>query len=46
MLYFAFTTSGQTSKYFHSGYIEGNAVYGITLNESRKFILPWKEKKK
>jgi len=41
-IYFAFTTADQSGTYFHSGYIEGNKVFGITLNENRKFVLPWK----
>jgi hypothetical protein len=45
-IYFAFTTTDQTSTYFHSGYIEGDTIFGITLNETRKFVLPWKGKKK
>lgn len=45
-IYFAFTTSDQSSTYFHSGYIEGDKVYGITLNESRKFVLPWRGQRK
>ena len=43
---FAFTTQDQSGTYFHSGYVEGNKVYGITLNESRGFVLPWKGQKK
>jgi hypothetical protein len=45
-LYFAFTTADQRSTYFHSGYIEGDKVYGMTLNEERKFLLPWKGERK
>ena len=45
-IYFAFTTADQSGTYFHSGYIENNKVFGITLNENRKFVLPWKKKKK
>ena len=45
-IYFAFTTSDQSSTYFHSGYIEGNKVFGITLNETRKFAMPWRGEKK
>ena len=45
-VYFAFTTQDQSGTYFHSGYVEGNKVYGITLNESRGFVLPWKGQKK
>lgn len=45
-IYFAFLTKDQTSIYYHSGYIEGNTVYGITLCEERKFVLPWKGMRK
>lgn len=45
-IYFAFITSDQGSTYFHSGYIEGDKVYGITLNENRKFVLPWRGQRK
>ncbi len=45
-IYFAFTTADQSGTYFHSGYIEGDKVFGITLNENRKFILPWKGTRK
>ncbi len=45
-VHFAFTTQDQSGTYFHSGYVEGNKVYGITLNESRGFVLPWKGQKK
>ena len=41
-IYFAFTTADQSGTYYHSGYIEGNKVFGITLNEARSFVLPWK----
>ena len=45
-IYFAFTTADQSGTYFHSGYLEGDKVFGITLNENRKFILPWKGTRK
>jgi len=45
-IYFAFTTQDQSGTYYHSGYVEGNKVYGITLNEGRGFVLPWKGEKK
>lgn len=45
-IYFAFTTADQSGTYYHSGYIENNKVFGITLNENRKFVLPWKGQKK
>ena len=41
-MYFAFTTADQSGTYYHSGYIEGSKVFGITLNEARGFVLPWK----
>ncbi len=45
-IYFAFTTADQSGTYYHSGYIEGNKVYGMSLNENRKLMLPWKGEKK
>jgi hypothetical protein len=45
-IYFAFTTTDQSGTYYHSGYIEGNKVYGMSLNENRKLMLPWKGEKK
>lgn len=45
-VFFAFTTQDQSGTYFHSGYVEGNKVFGITLNEGRGFVLPWKGEKK
>lgn len=41
-IYFGFTTADQSGTYYHSGYIEGNKVYGMSLNENRKLMLPWK----
>jgi hypothetical protein len=41
-IYFAFTTADQSGTYYHSGYIEANKVYGMSLNENRKLMLPWK----
>lgn len=45
-VYFAFTTTDQSGTYYHSGYVEGNKVFGITLNEARGFVLPWKGERK
>jgi hypothetical protein len=45
-IYFAFTTSDQSGTYYHSGYIEGNKIYGMSLNENRKLMLPWRGEKK
>jgi hypothetical protein len=45
-IYFAFTTADQSGTYFHSGYIEGDKVTGLSLNENRKLLLPWKGDRK
>lgn len=45
-IYFAFTTQDQSGTYFHSGYIEGNKVFGMSLNEARELMLPWRGEKK
>jgi hypothetical protein len=45
-VYFAFTTQDQSGTYYHSGFIKGNKVSGITLHEARGFVLPWKGEKK
>jgi hypothetical protein len=45
-IYFAFTTADQSGTYFHSGYIEGNKVFGMSLNENRKLLIPWRGEKK
>lgn len=44
--YFAFTTADGTSTYYHSGYVEGNTIVGMSLNEERKFLIPWRGVKK
>jgi hypothetical protein len=41
-IYFAFTTADQSGTYYHSGYIGGNKVFGMSLNENRKLMLPWR----
>ena len=45
-IYFAFTTQDQSGIYYHSGYVEGNKVFGITLNEARGLVLPWTGERK
>ncbi|MBP7931494.1 MAG: hypothetical protein KAZ11_02530 [Chitinophagaceae bacterium] len=45
-IWFAFTTSDQSGTYFHSGYIEGNKIQGLSFNQNRKLTLPWKGSKK
>jgi hypothetical protein len=45
-IYFAFTTADQSGTYYHSGYIEGSKVFGMSLNESRGLMLPWRGERK
>jgi CubicO group peptidase (beta-lactamase class C family) len=45
-LYFAFTTKDKTSTYFHSGYIDGNKIYGVSYSDERKFTSHWSGTKK
>jgi hypothetical protein len=43
-VYFAFTTKDKTNTYFHSGYIIGNKIYGVSYSEERKFTSHWTRK--
>lgn len=45
-LYFAFTTKDQSNEYFHSGYLENGALYGVTYCPDRDFVAPWLGEKK
>jgi hypothetical protein len=45
-LYFAFTTKDNTNTYFHSGYISGNKIYGVSYSSERKFTSHWTGTKK
>lgn len=45
-LYFAFTTGDQDDIYYHSGYIVGDKIYGISYCEGRKFTSHWTGTKK
>jgi len=45
-VYFAFTTKDKTNTYFHSGYISGNRIYGVSYSEGRKFTSHWTGTKK
>jgi len=45
-VYFAFTTKDKTNIYFHSGYISGNKIYGVSYSEQRKFTSHWTGTKK
>jgi CubicO group peptidase (beta-lactamase class C family) len=45
-LFFAFTTSDKENTYFHSGYIIGDKMYGISHSPERKFTSHWTGTKK
>ena len=45
-IYFAFTTKDQSSSYYHSGYIDGETINGITYSPERDFTMPWRGKRK
>ena len=45
-LYFAFSTKNTINTYFHSGYIIGNKIYGISYSSERKFTSHWTGTKK
>jgi hypothetical protein len=45
-VYFAFSTKDQSSSYYHSGYLEGGKVYGLTYSPERNFAAPWTGEKK
>ena len=38
---FAFTTGDKDNTYFHSGYIVGDRIYGISFCEGRRFTSQW-----
>lgn len=45
-VYFAFTTGDKDNAYFHSGYITGDKMYGISYSADRKFTSHWTGTKK
>lgn len=45
-VYFGFTTSDKENVYFHSGYIDGEKIVGISYSPGRKFTAHWTGKKK
>ena len=45
-IYFAFTTSDKDNVYYHSGYIDGDKIFGISYSPDRKFTSHWTGKKK
>lgn len=40
-IFFAFTTGDKENTYYHSGYIEGNNIFGISFAPQRKFSSHW-----
>ncbi len=46
LLYFAFTTGDKDNVYYHSGYIDGDKISGISYSPGRNFTSHWKGKKK
>lgn len=45
-IYFAFTTEDRSNVYYHSGYIDGDKIFGISYSPDRKFTSHWTGKKK
>lgn len=45
-IYFAFTTGDLDNVYYHSGYIIGDKIFGISYSEGRKFTSHWTGVKK
>jgi CubicO group peptidase (beta-lactamase class C family) len=45
-IYFAFTTKDRSNVYYHSGYIDGDKIFGISYSPDRKFTSHWTGKKK
>lgn len=45
-LYFAFTTGDKDNIYYHSGYIVGDKIFGISFCEGRQFTSHWTGVKK
>jgi hypothetical protein len=41
VLYFAFHTSDQANDYYHSGFIDGDTISGVSYSASRKFLSHW-----
>jgi hypothetical protein len=40
-IYFGFTTNDMSGKYFHSGYLKNDTLFGMTYSEGRSFVMPW-----
>ena len=40
-IYFAFTTADKENIYYHSGFIEGDVISGVSFSADRKFISHW-----
>ncbi|WP_052158348.1 serine hydrolase domain-containing protein [Lacinutrix jangbogonensis] len=46
VLIFAFTTQDRENTYYHSGYIDGDQVFGISYSKGRQFTSHWTGKRK
>ena len=44
-IYFSFSTKDKNNSYFHSGYIDGDNILGVTFSPERQFTMPWRGKK-
>lgn len=40
-IFFGFTTNDMSGKYFHSGYLNNDTLFGMTYSEGRSFVMPW-----
>lgn len=40
-IYFAFATGDQNNSYYHSGFLDGDTLRGITFSPERQFTMPW-----
>ncbi len=45
-VFFGFTTSDKENIYYHSGYIDGDKIFGISYSPGRNFISHWTGMKK
>ena len=45
-IYFSFSTKDDNNSYYHSGFIEGDKILGITFSPERNFTMPWNGEKR
>lgn len=41
-VFFSFTTADQSGLYYHSGYLKGDSIFGMTHSRGRNFLRPWR----